>query len=61
MKRIIFYITLLSVAITLSGGYLVGIIAIPCVLYTTSFISYKEMEKYCYYREFLQFIGGKDQ
>lgn len=61
MKRIIFYITLVSVAITLSGGYLMGVVAIPCVLYTTFFISYKEMIKFSYYREFLQFIGGKDQ
>ena len=61
MKRIIFYVTILSVAITLSGGYLMGVVAIPCVLYTTFCISYKEMEKFCYYKEFLQFIGGKDQ
>lgn len=61
MKRIIFYITILSVAITLSGGYLMGIVAIPCVLYTTFFISFEEMVKFSYYKEFLQFIGGKDQ
>lgn len=56
MKRIIFYITILSVAITLSGGYLMSIIAIPCVLYTTIFISFKEMVKYCFYKEFYKFI-----
>lgn len=61
MKRFIFYLTILSVAITLSGGYLMGIIAIPCIWYTIHFISYEEMEKFCYYREFLQFTGGKDQ
>ena len=61
MKRIIFYLTILSVAITLSGGYLMGVVAIPCVLYTTFCISYKEMIKFCYYKEFIQFIGGKDQ
>lgn len=61
MKRIIFYITLVSVAITLSGGYWMGLVAIPCVLYTTFCISYKEMLKFSYYKEFLQFIGGKDQ
>lgn len=61
MKRFIFYLTVLSVAITLSGGYLMSVVAIPCVLYITFFISFEEMEKYCYYREFLQFIGGKDQ
>jgi hypothetical protein len=56
MKRIIFYITLLSVAITLSGGYLMGVVAVPCVLYTTFCISFKEMVKFCYYREFYKFI-----
>ena len=61
MKKIIFYITILSVVITLSGGYLMVIIAIPCVLYTTFCISFKEMMKFCYYKEFLRFIGGKDQ
>ena len=57
MKRIIFYITLLSVAITLSGGYLMAIIAIPGIIYTRYCISYKEMIKYCYYREFYRFIN----
>ena len=61
MKRIIFYITILSVAITISGGYLMAVVAIPCVLYTTFFISFEEMVKFSYYKEFLQFIGGKDQ
>lgn len=61
MKRLIFYITLLSVAITLSGGYLMAIIAIPGIIYTRYCISYEEIEKFCYYREFLQFTGGKDQ
>lgn len=57
MKRIIFYITIISVAITISGGYLMGIIAVPCVLYTTFFISFKEIVKFCYYREFYKFIN----
>lgn len=57
MKQIIFYITLLSVAITLSGGYLMSVIAVPCVLYTTFCISFKEMVKFCYYREFYRFIN----
>ena len=61
MKRFIFYLTILSVAITLSGGYLMAIITIPSIIYTKYYISYEEMEKFCYYKEFLQFTGGKDQ
>lgn len=61
MKRIIFYVTLLSIAITLSGGYLMAIIAIPSIIYTKYYISYEEMKKFCYYEEFLRFTGGKDQ
>lgn len=57
MKRIIFYVTILSVAITLSGGYWMGIVAVPCVLYTTFCISFKEMVKFCYYKEFYKFIN----
>lgn len=57
MKRIIFYVTILSVAITLSGGYLMAVVAVPCVLYTTFCISFKEMVKFCYYREFYRFIN----
>lgn len=56
MKRLILYLTFLSVAITLSGGYLMSVVAIPCVLYTARFISFKEMVKFCYYREFYKFI-----
>ncbi len=61
MKRIIFYITLLSIAITLSGGYLMAIIAIPGIIYTKYCISYREMVKYSYYKKFLQLIEGKDE
>lgn len=61
MKRFIFYLTVLSVAITLSGGYLMAIIAIPSIIYTRYCISFKEMVKYSYYKKFLQVTGGKDE
>lgn len=61
MKRIIFYLTMLSIAIIFSGGYLMTLVAIPGIIYCKYNVTYKDIIKYSYYQEFLQLIGGKDQ